>query len=82
MSADRTEPTERTDRTDPAGAAPPPGTSRRVDAVSLVAGLVLAVLCAAYALGDLGDLDGQARVVGPTILLGVGVALLATSRRR
>jgi hypothetical protein len=55
---------------------------RRIDPVSLVAGIVVAILCAAYAFGDLDGLGVQARVVWPTILLGVGVALLATSRRR
>jgi hypothetical protein len=56
--------------------------ARRVDPVSLVAGIVVAVLCAAYAFGDLDGLAVQARVVWPTILLGVGVGLLATGRRR
>lgn len=55
---------------------------RPVDPVSLVAGIVAAILCAAFAFGDLDGLAVQARVIWPTILLGIGLALLATSRRR
>lgn len=53
-----------------------------VDLVSLVAGVVVAVICAAFAFGDLDSFRVQARVVWPTVLLGLGVALLASSRGR
>ena len=54
---------------------------RPLDVPSLVAGVVVLVLCAAFALGDLDALDVQARVVGPTVLLGIGVAVLVSGRR-
>lgn len=55
---------------------------RSPDLVSLIAGVVVGVIVLAFALGDLGTFDRQARVLVPTVLFGVGVALLATSRRR
>lgn len=53
-----------------------------LDLVSLVAGIVVAVITLAFVVGDLDTFDTQARVVLPAVLLGTGVALLASSRGR
>lgn len=59
-----------------------PTSTPKVDVASLVAGIVVLALAAAFAFGDLDRLDVQTRVVWPTVLLGVGVALLLGGRRR
>jgi len=77
-----------TSPTDPTGvdataAAPtadePSSPARRLDVPSLVASLVVAALTVVLAQGDL-DLHG--RWVLPVVLLGIGVATLASTRRR
>lgn len=67
------------DREEPPRPAP---RARGVDLVSLVAGVVVAVVWVAFAFGDLDSLGDQARVVWPTVLVAVGIGLLASSRRR
>lgn len=58
-----------------------PRPARRIDLVSLVAGLVVVVLCLAFTFGDLDTFHAQARVVWPTVLLGLGAGLVASGRR-
>lgn len=57
-------------------------TRRPLDVTSLVAGVVVLAIAAAFAVGDPDSLHDQGRVVGPLVLLGVGVALLVGSLRR
>lgn len=67
--------------TDPASesAAAP---RRRIDVVSLVAGLVFLVMAAAFALAGLDSLEEQVRLVWPTALLGIGLGMLLGTRDR
>ena len=46
------------------------------DLSSLVAGIVVLALAAAFAFGDLDTVRDQARIVWPIALLGVGVGFL------
>lgn len=73
----------------PAGeVAPAPGhettgrSERPVDVVSLVGGIVVLVLTLAFAFGDLDTFDAQAGIVWPTIVLGIGAAVLVSLFRR
>ena len=55
---------------------------RKIDVTSLVAGVVVLLIAAAFAFGDPDDLHEQAQVVGPLVLLGIGATLLIGSLRR
>ena len=61
--------------------ADPSARRRPLDVTSLVAGVVVLVIAAAFAFGDPDSLHDQGRVIGPLVLLGVGVALLVGSLR-
>lgn len=58
------------------------GRRRPLDITSLVAGVVVLAITAAFAFGEPDSLHDQGRVVGPLVLLGIGVALLVGSIRR
>ena len=55
---------------------------RPVDHTSLIAGVVVLAIAAAFAFGDPDSLRDQGRVMGPLVLLGVGAALLVGSLKR
>ena len=73
------------DTTEQAPLDPTPTDARRqrpLDITSLVAGVVVLAITAAFAFGEPDSLHDQGRVVGPLVLLGIGVALLVGSIRR
>ncbi|MGH9015192.1 MAG: hypothetical protein ACRDZ1_14850 [Acidimicrobiia bacterium] len=51
-----------------------------LDPTSLVAGLLFAGLGLAFLLDGVGAVDLEVRWVGPALLIGLGVALLASAR--
>jgi hypothetical protein len=55
---------------------------RGLDHTSLVAGVVVLLIAAAFAFGDPDSLRDQGRLMGPLVLLGIGAALLIGSLRR
>ena len=73
------------DTTEQAPVDPTPADADRrrpLDITSLVAGVVVLAITAAFAFGEPDSLHDQGRVVGPLVLLGIGVALLVGSIRR
>lgn len=55
---------------------------KRLDLVSLVAGVVFVGMALAFALGDLDDFEDQVTYVWPVALLGIGLGMLLGARRR
>jgi hypothetical protein len=58
------------------------GRRRPLDTTSLVAGVVVLAIAAAFAFGDPDSIRDQGRVIGPLALLGLGAALLLGSLKR
>ena len=63
-------------------AAAGPVRRRGLDHTSLVAGVVVLLIAAAFAFGDPDSFRDQGRLMGPLVLLGIGAALLIGSLRR
>lgn len=61
----------------PEPTSPPP--PRRLDLFSGIAGATVLVIAILFAVLDLDALDEQARLIGPIGLVGLGLALLATT---
>ena len=53
-----------------------------LDLVSLVSGLVFVTVAVGFLTGGLESLSVQFKLVWPLLLIGLGIALLAGSRRR
>ena len=78
------ETTTRIDDTSATGAVgdTAPARRRSLDHTSLVAGVVVLLIAAAFAFGDPDSVREQGRLIGPLVLLGIGAALLIGSLRR
>lgn len=61
---------------------PPADDRRRLDLFSGIAGVTVLVIAGLFAVLDLDALDEQARLIGPIGLVGLGLALLATTLER